>query len=115
VAQIWNFFVVMITPTIITNLQWKAYLIFMCLNISFVPLVYFVCPETSNLSLEEIDWLFLEPDAVKTSLKVRKHGWGEGSIYEGVGRRNTVIIPSSEEGYRIEKQRRKWHVGIKSR
>ena len=36
---IWNFFVVMITPTIINNLQWKAYLIFMCLNFSFVPLV----------------------------------------------------------------------------
>jgi hypothetical protein len=69
----------MITPTIITNLQWKAYLIFMCLNFSFVPLVYFAYPETSNLSLEEIDWLFLEPDAVKTSLKVRKHGWGEES------------------------------------
>ena len=36
---IWNFFVVMITPTIINNLQWKAYLIFMCLNLSFIPLV----------------------------------------------------------------------------
>jgi hypothetical protein len=36
-----NFVVVMITPTLINNLQWQAYLIFMCTNLAFVPLVYF--------------------------------------------------------------------------
>lgn len=36
---IWNFFVVMITPTLLNNLKWKGYLIFMCLNLSFIPLV----------------------------------------------------------------------------
>ncbi|KAF2117106.1 general substrate transporter [Lophiotrema nucula] len=36
---IWNFFVVMITPTLINNLAWKGYLIFMALNFAFVPLV----------------------------------------------------------------------------
>lgn len=36
---IWNFFVVMITPTLLNNLKWKGYLIFMCLNFAFVPLV----------------------------------------------------------------------------
>ena len=55
---IWNFVVVMITPTLLTNLKWKGYLIFMCLNFAFVPLVYFVYPETSNLTLEDIDYLF---------------------------------------------------------
>ncbi|KAF2488091.1 putative MFS sugar transporter [Neohortaea acidophila] len=55
---LWNFVVVMITPTLINNLQWKAYLIFMCLNLSFIPLVYFCYPETSNLTLEEVDFLF---------------------------------------------------------
>lgn len=34
---LWNFFVVMITPTLIENLAWKGYLIFMCLNLAFVP------------------------------------------------------------------------------
>lgn len=73
---IWNFFVVMITPTIINNLQWKAYLIFMCLNFAFVPLVFFCYPETSNLTLEEIDWLFLEGKVVRRSRKIAKEGWG---------------------------------------
>ena len=36
---IWNFFVVMITPTLLNSLAWKGYLIFMALNFSFIPLV----------------------------------------------------------------------------
>lgn len=99
--SIWNFFVVMITPTIITDLQWKAYLIFMCLNISFVPLVYFAYPETANLTLEEIDWLFLEPDAIKTSLKVRKYGWGEES---GKRRRHAAEVETATSGLPTEKK-----------
>jgi len=55
---LWNFVVVMITPTIITNLAWQGYLIFMALNFAFIPLVYFCYPETANLTLEEIDFLF---------------------------------------------------------
>jgi hypothetical protein len=30
----------------------------MCTNLAFVPLVYFCYPETSNLTLEEVDHLF---------------------------------------------------------
>ena len=56
-----NFVIVMITPVIINKLQWKAYLIFMCTNLAFVPLVYFCYPETANLTLEEIDHLFTQP------------------------------------------------------
>lgn len=67
---LWNFFVVMITPVIINRLQWKAYLIFMCLNFSFVPLVYFCYPETANLTLEEIDFIFA--DHTKSTVKVSK-------------------------------------------
>ncbi|KAF1347148.1 putative Myo-inositol transporter 1 [Delphinella strobiligena] len=71
---LWNFVIVMITPTIIDKLQWKAYLIFMCTNLAFVPLVYFCYPETTNLTLEEIDYLFVQDGehssgAVKASLK----------------------------------------------
>jgi len=78
---LWNFVVVMITPTLINNLQWQAYLIFMCTNLAFVPLVYFCYPETSNLTLEEVDYLFVKgsreghhkfagrSQAVKISLK----------------------------------------------
>lgn len=67
---LWNFVIVMITPVIINRLEWKAYLIFMCTNFAFVPLVYFCYPETSNLTLEEIDWLFM--DRTRSSIKIAK-------------------------------------------
>lgn len=67
---------VQITPTLINNIAWKSYLIFMATNFIFVPTIYLFYPETSNLALEEIDWLFLEPNPVKYSLHVAKHGWG---------------------------------------
>lgn len=72
---LWNFFVVMITPTLLNSLAWKGYLIFMALNFSFIPLVYFCYPETTNLTLEEVDWLFYEGDVVKRSRRVAKMGW----------------------------------------
>jgi hypothetical protein len=50
----------MITPVIINRLQWKAYLIFMATNLLFVPAFYFFYPETSNLGLEDIDYIFTE-------------------------------------------------------
>lgn len=73
----------MITPTLISNLAWKGYLIFMALNIVFIPIIYFCYPETSNLTLEKIDWLFLEPNVVKRSIDISKHGWGAESGLEG--------------------------------
>lgn len=68
-----NFVIVMITPVIINRLQWKAYLIFMCTNLAFVPLVYFCYPETSNLTLEEIDHLYIEPGVHARHVAKRLH------------------------------------------
>ncbi|KAI1851200.1 hypothetical protein JX266_003275 [Neoarthrinium moseri] len=93
---LWNFFVVMITPTLINNLMWKGYLIFMALNFAFIPLVYFCYPETSNLTLEEIDWLFLEPGAVKRSRHVSKHGWGGESGWERRRSSLAAVVPNQE-------------------
>lgn len=69
---LWNFVVVMITPTIINKLQWKAYLIFMCTNLAFIPIVYFCYPETTNLTLEEVDYLFIEGGAASSIFSVSK-------------------------------------------
>ena len=49
----------MVTPVLIAGIGWKTYLIFMILLGLFVPIVYYCYPETSNLSLEEVDNLFL--------------------------------------------------------
>lgn len=67
---LWNFVVVMITPSALDNLKWKAYLIFMVLNMSFIPLIYYVYPETRNLGLEEIDELFVKGEEEYPETKV---------------------------------------------
>lgn len=69
---IWNFFIVLISPIILNRLNWKAYLIFMCTNAAFVPLVYFCYPETSLLSLEEIDYIFSDTNSIKEEIQLSK-------------------------------------------
>lgn len=32
----------------------------MCTNFAFIPLIYFFYPETANLTLEEVDYLFIK-------------------------------------------------------
>ena len=83
----------MITPAIINKLRWKAYLIFMWTNLAFVPLVYFCYPETANLTLEEIDHLFMQParSSVKVAREVRKQRkyYRGGSVDEVMTYENT--------------------------
>lgn len=55
---IWNFAIVEITPIGIQNLGWKFYLIFMVFNAAFVPIIYFLYPETAGKTLEELDLLY---------------------------------------------------------
>ena len=94
---LWSFFVVMITPIILNRLEWKGYLIFMVLNFLFVPLVYFCYPETANLPLEEIDYVFTDhsQNAVKLSKQMRKErvkfGRRDSFVQEtGVSRRGSL-------------------------
>ncbi|KAK2606514.1 hypothetical protein N8I77_005257 [Diaporthe amygdali] len=55
---LWNFFIVMITPVLISKIGWGTYLFFAVLNALFLPILYFFYPETSGRSLEEIDLIF---------------------------------------------------------
>lgn len=76
---LWNFFVAMITPILLEKLRWKTYLIFMCLNFSFIPLIYFFYPETANLTLEEIDGLFLR-DSLKAHHTEERQSKGHSEV-----------------------------------
>ncbi|KAJ9494348.1 hypothetical protein LTR99_000004 [Exophiala xenobiotica] len=53
-----NFAVVMFTPSAISNIRWRTYIIFAAFNAVFIPTVYFFFPETTNLQLEDVDYLF---------------------------------------------------------
>jgi sugar porter (SP) family MFS transporter len=64
---LWNFFIVMITPVLITQISWGTYLLFAALNACFIPVIYFFYPETSGRSLEEIDLIFAKGYVEKMS------------------------------------------------
>lgn len=86
---LWNFVIVQITPVLINRLQWKAYLIFMITNFAFVPLFYFFYPETSNKSLEEIDYMFISGAAAKP--------WTTTRHVDADTRRMSLITPELEK------------------
>jgi hypothetical protein len=69
-----NFAVVEFTPSAIQNIGWRTYIIFIVFNLCFVPIVYFFFPETTNLRLEDVDYLF--------ELK----GWTAGAMGEARAR-----------------------------
>ncbi|KAI2642513.1 general substrate transporter [Xylaria nigripes] len=55
---LFNFFIVLITPVLVTNIGWGTFLFFAVLNATFFPVIYFFYPETARRSLEEIDIIF---------------------------------------------------------
>lgn len=94
---------VMITPIIINRLQWKAYLIFMATNFAFVPIIYFLYPETSNLTLEEVDHIFAgdeNPIAVAKLLQRQLAQNGHIDVESPLQAR--VVVDDSKEGKYVE-------------
>lgn len=92
---LWNFTVVMISPIIINRLAWKAYLIFMATNIVFVPIIYFLYPETGNLRLEDVDFIFSDGDnpvkvAREMNKRIRQGLAATENVEAGLGKKGDV-------------------------
>lgn len=62
-----NFFIVLITPVLVSNIGWGTFLFFAILNATFLPIIYFFYPETAQRSLEEIDIIFAKGNVEKIS------------------------------------------------
>lgn len=79
---LWNFFVVMVTSTLLANLQWKDYLIFMCLNFAFCPARVRLLPRDEQPDPGgEMYWLFMKGDAaVQTSPTGVQAAWLGGGL-----------------------------------
>ena len=50
--------IVQITPISINSIGWRTYIIFAVLNTCWVPIIFFLFPETKGLELEAVDALF---------------------------------------------------------
>ncbi|KFZ23078.1 hypothetical protein V502_02440 [Pseudogymnoascus sp. VKM F-4520 (FW-2644)] len=53
-----NFLIVMVTPIMVANIDYGTYIFFATMNACFIPIIYFLYPETKKRSLEEIDLIF---------------------------------------------------------
>jgi hypothetical protein len=65
---LWTFLVVEITPSMITNIGYKSYIVFAVINFVTIPVVYFCFPETSQRPLEMVDLLFEDRDGKRPSI-----------------------------------------------
>jgi hypothetical protein len=52
------FLVQEVTPIAVTKIGWRYYIVFTCVCLASIPIVYFFYPETSGKTLEEIDMIF---------------------------------------------------------
>jgi sugar porter (SP) family MFS transporter len=73
VSWLFNFLVAEVTPIAFTNLAWKYFLVYCCLNAAFVPTIYFFFPETARHSLEDIDEIFESSNTVFDAVRVAKN------------------------------------------
>lgn len=90
-----NFMVVEITPPGIASLAWRFYIIWTVFNASFLPIVYFLYPETAGRSLEDMDRYFQGNPSVlvfrdkDATGKRRPQRWADE--FEGEVRRNSSM------------------------
>ncbi|KAK3989948.1 hypothetical protein QBC44DRAFT_76824 [Cladorrhinum sp. PSN332] len=95
---LFNFLIVMVTPIMITNIGWGTYLFFAVANACFIPVIYFLYPETARRSLEEIDIIFAKGYAEQISYvkaakdlphlkpeEIEEYARQYGLVGEGVG------------------------------
>ena len=105
----WRSKVVEITPTGIKTLGWQFYIIWTVFNASFIPIVFFLYPETAARSLEDIDRFFRENqdiiifrDKTATSSK-RPEAYIEHQ--ENEIRRNSSVISADPKAMERMRQR----------
>jgi MFS family permease len=72
VSWLFNFLVAEVTPIAFTNIGWKYFLVYCCLNAAFVPMIYFFFPETAKYSLEEIDEIFESSNTIFDTVRAAK-------------------------------------------
>ncbi|KAJ5408032.1 Major facilitator superfamily domain general substrate transporter [Penicillium cosmopolitanum] len=75
-----NFAIVEITPIGIQSIGWKFWIVWTVLNAVFLPVIYFLYPETANRTLEDMDAYYRsdpslivagDPDAISTKRPVQ--------------------------------------------
>lgn len=92
----------------IRNLTYRFYIIFAALNLAFLPVVYFLYPETANRTLEDLDDYFDRDSPHKTIIpigdKVAKQHQRPVEAIEAERRRVEAAETEGEYASKMDKQ-----------
>lgn len=69
---LFNFLLAEVTPTGFDTLGWKYYLVYMSISAFAAVFFYFMCPETKNRALEDIDEFYLRSDSIWDPRQIAK-------------------------------------------
>lgn len=92
-----SFVILQVTPPGLQNIGWKMYIVYAVFNLAFVPIVYFLFPETAGCTLEEVDNIYLDPrhSPIKVSMEMwKKRRSNEPEQYVN---EQQITTPSSKE------------------
>lgn len=105
-----NYIVVQLAPTMIYSISWKTYFVFMCVNLAFVPIIWYTFVETKGYPLEQLDEIFQEAyekgeNPVWTERRVRKNAKGlrNGGKHAEEGAATGIDIGDGEKATRESK------------
>jgi MFS family permease len=96
-----QFIVGQVTPPGTTNLGNRYYIIWAVLNAGFIPLVYFLFPETNGRSLEEIDRIFEHStffNAVRHAKELPRESELDTEVVEGKYRTENIEYAAKRAG-----------------
>lgn len=104
-TRITNFVIVEITPIGIESLGWRFWIIWTVFNAVFLPVIYFLYPETANRSLEDLDAYYREnpslivvkdKDAISTK-RPQKYTYHEREAVQEIVKRNSSVVGTMRE------------------
>jgi sugar porter (SP) family MFS transporter len=72
VSWLFNFLVAEITPIAFTDIGYRYFIVYCVLNAAWVPIIYFLLPETAGRSLEEIDHIFASSKSIWDPVRIAK-------------------------------------------
>lgn len=93
-------FTAVTTPLGFTALGWKYYLIWGASAATIVPVVYFLYPETTDLSIEEIDQVFVDAPSVLSTPRLAEERRKEATTR----RRQVSVVEHFDESQKQDVQ-----------
>lgn len=83
----------------LANIGWRFYLMWAIFNFSFIPLVYFLYPETKGLHLEQVDHIFEGKSGITQGVHESIHSRPTIGVLDASRTQTTTGTSDEEKAY----------------